>query len=98
MVFKTYNASNHPLSSTDIGGFILAIVELRCLDVGHGPSTFSRVRPSNFFFFGGLFLCFTELLLMTTEQTYWMEALSLCPLSAQNLTDEEFIQKVVENL
>ena len=46
-MFKAYNASSHPLSSEDIGGLVVAIVELRCLDVGGGQSTFSRVgfRP-----------------------------------------------------
>ena len=43
LVLRAYNASNHPLSSADIGSVLLAIVELRCLDVGHSVSTFTRV-------------------------------------------------------
>ena len=46
LIFKSYNIFNHPLSSADIGRFTLAIVELRCLDVGQRPSKFSRVTLS----------------------------------------------------
>lgn len=56
MVLRAYNATNHALSTTDIGRFLLAIVELRCVDVGQNPSSFSRVSPFPFFFF---FLSFT---------------------------------------
>ena len=49
LVLKAYEASNHPISIADIGGFLFAIVELRCVDIGHSPSTFSRVR-SHFYF------------------------------------------------
>ena len=51
LAFRAYNASNHPLSSTDLGALMLAVVELRCLDVGHSltPSAFSRVRYSRVF-------------------------------------------------
>ena len=42
-MFKAYNASSHPLSSEDIGGLVVAIIELCCLEVGGGQSTFSRV-------------------------------------------------------
>jgi hypothetical protein len=31
-------------------------------------------------------------------QSYWIEALSLRALSAQDATDEEFIQKIIEVL
>jgi hypothetical protein len=43
LVIKAYDALNHSLSVADIGGFFLAIVELRCLDVVHNQSTYSRV-------------------------------------------------------
>ena len=46
LVFRAYNALNHPLSSADIGGLVMAVVELRCLDVSHSPTEFSRVTPS----------------------------------------------------
>ena len=49
LIFRAYNALNHPLLSADVGGFILAVVELRCLDVGQSPSTFSRVMLRFFF-------------------------------------------------
>ena len=42
-MFRVYDASNHPLSSADIGSFVLAIVELRCLEVGQSSTAFSRV-------------------------------------------------------
>lgn len=43
-MFKAYNASNHALSSANLGSFLLAIVELRCLDVGYSVTEFSRVK------------------------------------------------------
>ena len=90
MVFKAYNALTYPLSSADLGGFVLAIVELRCLDVAHSPSAFSRVSLPSFFFPRGK--------VRTLFQTYWIEALSLRCLSAPDSTDEEFLKKVVEIL
>ncbi|KAF8803390.1 hypothetical protein BYT27DRAFT_7340883 [Phlegmacium glaucopus] len=42
LTVKTYDLSNYSLCSSDIGSFVLAIVELRCLDVSHGVSTFWR--------------------------------------------------------
>lgn len=42
-MLRAYNAPKHPLSSADIGSFMVAIVEARCLDVGVSPASFSRV-------------------------------------------------------
>ncbi|KAF8803424.1 hypothetical protein BYT27DRAFT_7195720 [Phlegmacium glaucopus] len=36
------NVANCYLTTSDIGSLVIAVVELRCLDVGHSPSTFSR--------------------------------------------------------
>ncbi|KAF8805809.1 hypothetical protein BYT27DRAFT_7257888 [Phlegmacium glaucopus] len=42
MNLKAYDISNYSLSSSDIGAFLVAIVELRCLDVSCGSSKFER--------------------------------------------------------
>lgn len=93
LVFRAYNAIHHTLSTADIGRFLLAIVELRCNDVGHSPSTFSRVI---FFFFirYDRDWCWHGWSL----QTYWMEAICLRPLSTQETFDEDLMQKVIEDL
>ena len=89
LVFKAYNASKHPLSSQDIGSFVVAIVELRCLDVGDSPQAFARVS---------IYFYSRKRVLIYKLQTYWIEALSLRSLSAHDPTDEEFIDKVVQLL
>ena len=48
-MFKAYDTPNHLLSPGDIGACVVVIVELRCLDVGHGLASFTRVRGSPFF-------------------------------------------------
>ncbi|KAF8817654.1 hypothetical protein BYT27DRAFT_7247198 [Phlegmacium glaucopus] len=69
MNLKAYNISNYSLSSSDIGAFLVAIIELRCLDVSCGASKF--------------------------ERTYWSEALSLRSLKSDNVSDEKYVENII---
>ena len=93
LVFKAFDATNHPLSSSDIGAFVLAIVELRCIDVAHALPTFSRVRQSSF-----LHLHPSILRCDIQFQTYWMEALGMRPLSSHAPYEEELIEMAIDTL
>ena len=93
-MLKAFNALEHTLSSADVGSFLVAVVELRCLDEGDGPSAFSRVRGIYLFFYFYFFRLFTAV----SEQSYWIEALSLITLSERNPTDDVFMEKLLDFL
>ena len=89
-MFRVYDAPNHALSCADIGSFVLAVVELRCLDVGYSVSAFSRVRVD-------FMLCSCHWL-TARLQTYWMEASTLRCLSSREPTEDEVIKKILEDM
>jgi hypothetical protein len=89
MVLKAYDASKHQLSSGDIGSFVLAIIELRCLDVGQGLSSFSRVSHSH------IYMCISRTKKISFK-TYWAEALKLRTLASYDHAEEDSIKSFID--
>jgi hypothetical protein len=95
LAFKAYNIRNLLVSSVHIGSFVLAIVELRCLDVSNGPSKFIRVSYRHFEHLT-FFLISTDK--KKEKKVYWMEAFHVRCQSALDVLSDKTVEELIEEL